>query len=198
MCPQKSESPKKIDLSHRELKYGQKPFILWFTGLSGSGKTTLSIALENLLFERNHKVYVLDGDIVRKGLNKDLGFSIEDRRENIRRVGEVAQLFADASFQVIAAFISPFREERDNIRASCAPIPFVEVFLDAPLEVCEKRDPKGLYKKARKNIISDFTGITSPYEPPHNPEILIRTDKNSVKVCTEKIITYLENHNLLD
>ena len=198
MCSQKSGFPQKIDFSQRELKYDQKPFILWFTGLSGSGKTTLSIAVEKFLFEGNHKVYVLDGDIIRRGLNKDLGFSIEDRRENIRRVGEVAQLFADAAFHVIVAFISPFREDRDKIRCSCAPIPFIEVFVNAPLEVCEKRDPKGLYKKARQNTVSEFTGISSSYEPPDNPEILIRTDKNSVKDCAETIIAYLKDHNLLD
>ena len=194
----KTKSDRKINLPEREQKYGQKPFILWFTGLSGSGKTTLSIAVEKILFERNKKVYVLDGDIVRKGLCKDLGYSTEDRRENIRRVGEVAQLFADSAFHVIAAFISPFREERDNIRSACSPIPFVEVYLNAPLEICEKRDPKNLYKRARKNLISEFTGITSPYEPPLDPEIQIQTDKYSVEDCTQKIISYLEKKNLLD
>ncbi len=194
----KTKSDKKINLSEREQKYGQKPFILWFTGLSGSGKTTLSITVEKFLFERNKKVYVLDGDIVRQGLCKDLGFSKEDRKENIRRVGEVARLFADSAFHVIAAFISPFREERDNIRSSCLPIPFIEVYLDAPLEVCEKRDPKDLYKKARENIISEFTGISSPYEPPLKPEIIIETDKHSVEESTNKIISYLEKNHLID
>ena len=195
MCPQNS---KKIDLSKRELKYGQEPFIVWFTGLSGSGKTTLSIALENYLFENNHMVYVLDGDLMRMGLNQDLGFSKKDRKENIRRVGEVARLFADAAFQVIAAFISPFREDRNAVRNSCGSIPFIEVFLDAPLETCEKRDPKGLYKKARENSISDFTGISSPYERPTNPEIVIRTDQFTVQECTQQIIEYLEKQGLLD
>jgi adenylylsulfate kinase len=195
MCPQNS---KKIDLSQRELKYGQKPFIIWFTGLSGSGKTTLSTALENYLFENNHMVYVLDGDLMRMGLNQDLGFSNKDRKENIRRVGEVARLFADASFQVIAAFISPFREDRDAVRNSCGSIPFIEVFLDASLETCEKRDPKGLYKKARENCISNFTGISSLYERPKNSEIVIRTDQFTVKECTQQIIEYLEKQEFLD
>jgi adenylylsulfate kinase len=143
-------------------------------------------------------VYVLDGDLVRMGLNQDLGLSKKDRKENIRRVGEVARLFADASFQIIAAFISPFREGRDAVRNSFGSIPFIEVFLDASLQTCEKRDPKGLYKKARENSISDFTGISSLYERPKNSETLIRTDQFTVKECTQQIIEYLEKQKLLD
>jgi adenylylsulfate kinase len=195
MDPQKL---KKNDLSQRLLKYGQQPFILWFTGLSGSGKTTLAIALEKNLFARNKMVYVLDGDVMRRGLNQDLGFSEKDRRENIRRVGEVARLFADATFYVIAAFISPYREDRDKVRNSCGAIPFIEIHLDVPLHICEKRDTKGLYKKARQNIIPDFTGISSPYEAPENPELLIQTDHYNVDHCVNKIISYLEKRRLLD
>ncbi|MBC8283592.1 MAG: adenylyl-sulfate kinase [Nitrospinae bacterium] len=188
----------KSDLSQRKLKYGQQPFILWFTGLSGSGKTTLAIALENYLFGRNKMVYILDGDVVRLGLNQDLGFSEKDRRENIRRVGEVAQLFADAAFYVIAAFISPYREDRDKIRNSCGAIPFIEIFLDVPLQICERRDTKGLYKKARQGMIPDFTGISSPYEVPEKPELHIQTDEYKVEDCVYKIISYLEKRGLLD
>jgi adenylylsulfate kinase len=189
---------KKNSLSHRTQLYGQRPFIIWFTGLSGAGKTTLAIAMENYLFERNKLVYVLDGDVMRVGLNQDLGFSEKDRRENIRRVGEVARLFADAAFYVIAAFISPYRADRDKIRTSCGAIPFIEIYLDVPLQVCEKRDTKGLYKKARQNIIPDFTGISSPYEVPENPELLIQTDHYNVDDCVNKIISYLKKRGLLD
>lgn len=158
----------KISRSQREARFQQTGTILWFTGLSGSGKTTLSIALEQTLFQRNVLATILDGDVIRSGLNRDLGFSAEDRKENIRRIGEVAKLLANQAFLVIVAFISPFRQDRDLIRQSVEDGRFIEVFIDCPLQVCEERETKGLYKKARNGEISDFTGISSPYEPPQS------------------------------
>lgn len=182
----------KISRGQREAHFQQTGTILWFTGLSGSGKTTLSIALEQALFQRNVLVTILDGDVVRSGLNQDLGFSAKDRKENIRRIGEVAKLLADQAFLVIVAFISPFRQDRDLIRQSVEDDRFIEVFIDCPLQVCEERDTKGLYKKARNGEISDFTGISSPYEPPTSPEIHIKTSEHSVEECVGQIIQYLE------
>lgn len=182
----------KISRSQREAHFQQTGTILWFTGLSGSGKTTLSIALEQTLFQRHVLVTILDGDVVRSGLNQDLGFSAKDRKENIRRIGEVAKLLADQAFLVIVAFISPFRQDRDLIRQSVEDDRFIEVFIDCPLQVCEERDTKGLYKKARNGEISDFTGISSPYEPPTSPEIHIKTSEHSVEECVGQIIQYLE------
>jgi len=182
----------KISRSQREAHFQQTGTILWFTGLSGSGKTTLSIALEQALFQRNVLVTILDGDVVRSGLNQDLGFSAKDRKENIRRIGEVAKLLADQAFLVIVAFISPFRQDRDLIRQSVEDDRFIEAFIDCPLQVCEERDTKGLYKKARNGEISDFTGISSPYEPPTSPEIHIKTSEHSVEECVGQIIQYLE------
>lgn len=188
----RKSNPKKITSLQREEKLGQKGTILWITGLSGSGKSTLAAELEQRLFARNALVYVLDGDLIRTGLNSDLGFSAEDREENIRRIGEVARLFADAGFVVIVAFISPFRQDRDRVRSSVRPEQFIEIHLDCPLEVCEKRDPKGLYKKARRNEIKEFTGITSPYEKPLSPEIRLNTNLDTIKEDTNKVIDYLE------
>ncbi len=182
----------KISRRQREAHFQQTGTILWFTGLSGSGKTTLSIALEQALFQRNVLVTILDGDVVRSGLNQDLGFSAKDRKENIRRIGEVAKLLADQAFLVIVAFISPFRQDRDLIRQSVEDDRFIEAFIDCPLQVCEERDTKGLYKKARNGEISDFTGISSPYEPPTSPEIHIKTSEHSVEECVGQIIQYLE------
>jgi len=184
--------PQKISRRQREAHFQQTGTILWFTGLSGSGKTTLSIALEQTLFQRNVLVTILDGDVVRRGLNQDLGFSAKDRKENIRRIGEVAKLLADQAFLVIVAFISPFRQDRDLVRQSVEDDRFIEVFIDCPLQVCEERDTKGLYKKARNGEISDFTGISSPYEPPTSPEIHIKTSEHSVEECVGQIIQYLE------
>jgi adenylylsulfate kinase len=187
----------KICLDEREIKYSQKGIILWMTGLSGAGKTTLAIHLERALFNQNKYVYVLDGDIVRTGLNSDLGFSANDRFENIRRIGEVARLFADAGIIVIVAFISPFKKDRDRVRTAIAQGKFIEIFVDSPLNICEKRDVKGLYEKARTGFIENFTGISSPYESPLSPEIHLKTDEKSVKECTDKILDYLkENQNL--
>jgi adenylylsulfate kinase len=189
---QTQSAPQKVNRDQREARFQQKGTIVWLTGLSGAGKTTVSIALENALFEQKTLVTILDGDVVRSGLNQDLGFSAEDRKENIRRIGEVAKLLANQAFVVIVAFISPFRDDRDWVRHSMDDGRFIEVFVDCPLTVCEERDTKGLYKKARKGEINDFTGISSPYEPPLSPEIHIKTSENSVEDCVGQIIHSLE------
>ena len=190
-------SLKNVCCEEREVKFQQKGTVLWMTGLSGAGKTTLANRLERRLFDQNKLVYVLDGDKVRQGLSSDLGFSNEDRFENIRRIGEVARLFADSGLIVLVAFISPFRKDRDSVRLAMAPGKFVEIFVDSPVGVCEKRDVKGLYKKARAGIIEDFTGISSPYEPPLFPEIHLRTDKQTIDVCVNTVIDYLKCELLL-
>jgi adenylylsulfate kinase len=177
---------------------GQKPCILWFTGLSGSGKSTIANAVETKLLAMKKHTYLLDGDNIRHGLNRGLGFSEEDRVENIRRIGEVAKLFADAGEIVLTAFISPFRADRDRVRALVDAEAFVEVFVDTPLEACERRDPKGLYKKARAGEIPDFTGIGSPYEAPTAPEIHIRNDAVSVEAAAEQVIDYLKTKGYLN
>ena len=169
----------------------QKPCILWFTGLSGSGKSTIANAVELELFKRGRKTYLLDGDNVRHGLNKDLGFSEQDRIENIRRIGEVAKLFVDSGLIVLTAFISPFKSDRQIARSLVKYDEFIEVFIDTPLEVCEQRDPKGLYKKARDGAIKNFTGISSPYEEPEDPQIHIKTDEHSIQECVDIVINYL-------
>ena len=169
----------------------QKPCILWFTGLSGSGKSTIANAVELELFKRGRKTYLLDGDNVRHGLNKDLGFSEQDRIENIRRIGEVAKLFVDSGLIVLSAFISPFKSDRQIARSLVKYDEFIEVFIDTPLEVCEQRDPKGLYKKARVGAIKNFTGISSPYEAPEEPQIHIKTDEHSIQECVDIVINYL-------
>ena len=167
------------------------------TGLSGAGKSTLAIGLKKRLIEKGHSVYLLDGDLIRKGLSSDLGYSSEDRSENIRRIGEVAKLFADASINTIVAFISPFKKDRDRVRKSVNSGQFIEVFLDCPLEICESRDTKGLYKKARNHEIEEFTGISSPYEVPLSPEIKLHTDQETVEQSIQKVLTYLEEKNSL-
>ena len=189
---QTQSAPQKVNRDQREARFQQKGTVVWMTGLSGAGKTTVSIALENALFEQKALVTLMDGDVVRTGLNRDLGFSAKDRKENIRRIGEVAKLLANQAFVVIVAFISPFREDRDWVRQSMGNGRFIEVFVDCPLAVCEERDTKGLYKKARKGEINDFTGISSPYEPPASPEIHIKTSKHSVDDCVEQITHFLE------
>jgi len=176
----------------------QRSCILWFTGLSGSGKSTIANAVEAALMERNKHTYLLDGDNIRMGLNKGLGFSDDDRIENIRRIGEVSKLFVDAGLIVLTAFISPFQRERDSVRALVQKGEFIEVFIDTPLDVCESRDPKGLYKKARKGEIANFTGISSPYEAPEKPEIHVKNDKDSIEDVTNQIIGYLEKKGYLN
>jgi len=168
------------------------------TGLSGSGKSTVAVELQAQLFEADCLVFILDGDNIRHGLNKDLGFSPEDREENIRRIGEVAKLFADAGIIAITSFISPYRKDRDINRELLSKGEFIEVYVEAPLNICEERDPKGLYKKARAGIIPEFTGISAPYEEPLNPEIVINTDKLCVKDSADKIIDYLKNHKIIN
>lgn len=177
-----------ITKDDRAKQKNQVPKCIWLTGLSGSGKSTLANALEVALTEQGKHTYLLDGDNVRHGLNKNLGMSDEDRTENIRRVSEVAKLMVDAGLVVITAFISPFRADRDTARALFEDGEFVEVFADAPLEECEKRDPKGLYKKARAGEIKEFTGIDSPYEAPANAEVVINTAENDIGECVRQLI----------
>ncbi|MGC8829268.1 MAG: adenylyl-sulfate kinase [Verrucomicrobiia bacterium] len=181
----------KVTYENRVRRNGHPGVVIWLTGLSGSGKSTIATELERELFNMGKQVYVLDGDNIRHGLCSDLAFSPADRKENIRRVGEVAKLFADAGLICITAFISPYRADRDMVRQMLPQGRFVEVYLDVPLEVCEKRDVKGLYAKARAKQIEEFTGITAPYEPPQNPEIVLQTDKMSVQECVARIIEYL-------
>jgi bifunctional enzyme CysN/CysC len=183
----------RVSTEDRETRNRHKGAVLWFTGLSGAGKSTLAIALEEALFDRGFQVYVLDGDNVRSGLASDLGFSHEDRTENIRRVGEVASLFAHAGIICISAFISPYREDRAIARRAAGDS-FYEVYVAADLATCEQRDPKGLYKKARAGEIKDFTGISAPYEEPANPEIVVDTSKQPVASCVSALIEFVMAH----
>ena len=181
----------RVNKSSRARQNSQQPFTHWLTGLSGSVKSTLAGALENILYEEGCRFYLLDGDNVRHGLSRDLGFGDADRVENIRRIGEVAKLMLDAGLIVITAFISPFRADRDMVRAMLEPTEFIELYLDVPLEVCEQRDPKGIYKKARACEIKNFTGISSPYEPPMHPEIIINSATVTVEEEAMQVIGYL-------
>ncbi len=183
----------------RQKNLGQKGATIWFTGLSGSGKSTIAVAVEQVLLQNDKHAYVLDGDNVRHGLNKNLGFSPEDRTENIRRIGEVSKLFADAGILSITSFISPYKADRDAVRAlhAEAGIPFFEVYVSLPLEVAEERDPKGLYKKARAGELKGFTGIDDPYEAPEAPELELRTDQLEVAESVQVCLDLLEKHNLL-
>lgn len=175
----------------------QTPVVLWFTGLSGSGKSTVANAVESKLLSLGKHSYLLDGDNVRHGLNKDLGFNDDDRVENIRRIGEVAKLFVDSGAIVLTAFISPFVADREQVRDLMAEGQFLEVFIDTPLEVCEQRDPKGLYKKARAGEIKNFTGIDSEYEVPLSPEIHVKTAGKSVEECAEFVVAQLTDQGYL-
>ena len=182
----------KIIKEDRVKLLNQKGVTIWLTGLSGSGKSTIAVELEHALIENRHQAYILDGDNIRHGLNKNLGFSPEDRTENIRRIGEVAKLFTDAGIITIAAFISPYREDRDAVRKLLNDGEFIEVYVECPLDVCEERDTKGLYKKARAGEVKDFTGISAPYEEPLNPELTIDSSKQTVEESTRAILNYLE------
>lgn len=186
-----------ITKEDRHQMNGHKSCVLWFTGLSGSGKSTLANAVDQALHHQNVQSYVLDGDNIRHGLNKDLSFRKEDRKENIRRIGEVAKLFVDSGHIISSAFISPFREDRDLVRQMFAEGEFIEIYLNCPLQVCENRDPKGLYQKARKGEISEFTGISSPYEIPSHPEIIIETDRTTIDQSVIKVLSYLKTKKIL-
>ncbi|MCS3904515.1 adenylylsulfate kinase [Methylohalomonas lacus] len=182
---------------HREALNGHRGAILWFTGLSGAGKSTIAHALEDRLHRDKIRTYVLDGDNVRRGLCKDLGFTDADRTENIRRIGEVSRLMMQAGVITLTAFISPFRSDRQIARSLVEPGDFIEIYCRAPLETCEARDPKGLYKKARAGQIPEFTGIDSPYEEPQTPEIIVDTDEQSVDECVETILKWLRQYKIL-
>lgn len=186
-----------IRRNDREMLLGQRGCVVWFTGLSGSGKSTVSRAVEERLTGRGRLVYVLDGDNVRHGLCSDLGFGDDDRTENIRRIGHVAALMADAGALVLTAFISPFRKDRAQVREVVGDGEFLEVFVDAPLDVCESRDPKGLYKKARDGKIPEFTGISSPYEAPERPALTVRTGEQSLEQCAAAVEAMLESKGFL-
>ena len=186
-----------VDHEARVARNGHKAAILWFTGLSGSGKSTLAQAVEKELFQRRCHTYILDGDNIRFGLNSDLGFSPEDRTENIRRISEVAKLMMDAGTICLTAFISPYRSDRQGARSINPEGRFIEVFSKCSLEECERRDPKGLYKKARAGEIPEFTGISAPYEEPEQAEIVVETDKHDVQECAAQIVDYLRDNGIL-
>lgn len=177
----------------REQKNRSRARVLWLTGLSGAGKSTIARELNCRLFLKGYHGYVLDGDNIRHGLNSDLGFSPEDRKENIRRVAEVAKLFVDAGFIVITSFISPYKEDRERARTIFPAGDFIEIYVKADVSVCEKRDPKGLYKKARQGLIQGFTGISAPYEVPENPEIIVDTGNHTVEESIDQIMQHLES-----
>jgi adenylylsulfate kinase len=186
-----------VTKENRQQQKGHKSAILWFTGLSGSGKSTISVALETALYTKGFHTYRLDGDNVRHGLNQNLGFSPEDRTENIRRIGEVSKLMVDAGLLTLTAFISPYLEDRDQVRKLVGTDEFIEIYVKASLETCEQRDPKGLYKKARLGEIKGFTGIDAPYEEPTQAEIIIDTNQLSIEASVEVIIDYLKENNYI-
>jgi adenylylsulfate kinase len=187
-----------VTKEERERLMGQKGVTLWFTGLSCSGKSTVANEVQRALFDRGHLAYVLDGDNIRHGLNRDLGFSPEDRDENIRRIGEVAKLFRDAGLINLTAFISPYRADRKRARDLAADGEFIEIFCRCDLGVCEERDTKGLYRKARAGEIPEFTGVSAPYEEPDNPEIILHTDRERVEESVQKVITFLEERDIIN
>lgn len=187
----------RVPREEKEKRNQHKSRVIWFTGLSGSGKSTIANATEKVLHDMGLQTYILDGDNVRMGLTKDLGFSHEDRTENIRRIAEVANLFADSGSIILTAFISPYRDDRDNAREIIGNENFIEVFVSADLSVCEERDPKGLYKKARAGEIKGFTGIDAPYEEPINPELVVETDKYDIEACAQIVIEYLVKEGII-
>lgn len=189
--------PSKVTKEDRQRLNRHGSCVLWFTGLSGAGKSTLANEVENELFSKHIRSYVLDGDNIRHGLNRNLGFGPEDRKENIRRIGEVSKLFVDAGLFVLTAFISPYREDRDEVRAMFGEKEFIEIYVKCSLEECERRDPKGLYKKAKAGEIEQFTGISAPYEPPVNPELVVESDKYSLEQCVFQVVKYLIDHEYL-
>ena len=188
----------KVARPEREKLHGHKGACLWFTGLSASGKSTLAVEIEKMLYEKRIHTYILDGDNIRHGLNKDLGFSDADRKENIRRIGEVSNLFVDAGFIVLTAFISPFREDRKIARDLLPENKFVEIFVKCDIDTCAKRDPKGLYKKAMNGEIKEFTGISSPYEAPEKPEISLDNSDGKLEENVNKILEYMKEFKLID
>lgn len=187
----------KLTAAEREKKLGQKGAVIWFTGLSASGKSTVAREIELALVENGKNAYVLDGDNIRHGLNANLGFSPEDRTENIRRIGEVSKLFAESNVITLTAFISPYRADRDLVRKLLPAGRFFEVFCDTPVEVCEQRDPKGLYKKARAGEIKDFTGISAPYEAPLNPELALKCGAESLEESTRRVLNLLAESGII-
>ena len=189
--------PGEVSREDRKRILGNRGCTMWFTGLSGSGKSTVAVALEKALWDRGICSYILDGDNVRHGLNKDLGFSPEDRTENIRRIGEVANLFTDSGVINLTAFISPYRADRDSVRELMQDGDFIEVYIDCPLEVCESRDVKGLYAKAREGKIPEFTGISAPYEAPNKPEVTLKTGDHSLDECVAQLLAYLEANDYI-
>jgi adenylylsulfate kinase len=186
-----------VSRTDRERVAGQRGVTLWLTGLSGSGKSTIAVAVEHELIRRGHLAYVLDGDNIRHGLNKNLGFSPADRTENIRRIGEVAKLFTDAGVVVLTSFISPYRADRDAVRALLAPGDFVEAYVSATVETCESRDVKGLYAKARAGQIPEFTGISAPYEAPEAPELVLDTNRQGIEESVAQVVGYLDSKGYL-
>ncbi|MBT3515135.1 MAG: adenylyl-sulfate kinase [Nitrospina sp.] len=185
-----------VTRDHREKQNGHRSILIWFTGLSSSGKSTLSHAVEEALHNIGCRTTVLDGDNIRHGLSKELGFSEEDREENIRRIGEVAKLFVEAGLITMTAFISPFQKSRDYARSLFAPDDFVEIYVSCPIYVCEERDKKGVYKRAHQGEILDFTGISSPYEPPKNPDLTIHTDQKTIDESVKVILQFLAKRNI--
>lgn len=181
-----------VTRARREAQNAHRGGIIWFTGLSGSGKSTLAHAVEEFLHQQGYRTFVLDGDNVRHGLCTDLGFSAKDRQENIRRIGELAKLFMEAGVIVLTAFISPYRADRDRVRSMVEKGDFIEVYCDASIEICEARDVKGIYKKARAGQIQDFTGISSPYEPPHNPELSVPTGTAELAFCVKQVVDEIQ------
>lgn len=186
-----------ISRAMRQKQNQHKSFILWFTGLSGAGKSTLAHRVEEILFHRGCRTYVFDGDNVRHGLCADLGFSDADRHENIRRIGEMSKLFIESGVIALTAFISPFSSDRQLVKSLVNPEDFIEIFCDAPVAVCESRDPKGLYKKAREGQIKQFTGVSSPYEIPEDPNIIVSTGEDSLETCADAVVSYLIDHQLI-